>query len=117
MEATKAYSLEMLGKGRKHGGLQAHQKARFEVLERVRQAAHLSPQQTGQWEYFRNTWDQAMAEAHGEEWAELFAEMIQQALNDLSEGRSNAFSVFMHNETNRVLASTPALVLPGDSAR
>ena len=54
-----------------------------------------------------------MAEAHGEEWAELFAQLVQQVLNDLGEGRRNALSVFMHNETKRVLANTPALLVPG----
>ena len=51
MEAAKAYSLEMLGKGNKNGGNQQHQKARLEVLQRVRRAAELSPEQTSQWEF------------------------------------------------------------------
>ena len=113
MEEVKVYSLEMLGKGKKKGGLQQHQKARLEVLQRLRKAAELSPEQTSQWELFRTTWDREMAEAHGEDWAELFAQMVQQVLNDLSEGRGNALSVFMHNETKRVLADTPALLVPG----
>ena len=112
-EEVKAYSLEMLGKGKKKGGLQQHQKARLEVLQRMRRAAELSPEQTSQWEFFKTTWDREMAEAHGEDWAELFAELIQQVLNDLTEGRRNALSVFMHNETKRVLADTPALLVPG----
>ena len=83
------------------------------MLQRLRKAAEVSPEQTSQWEYFKTTWDREMAEAHGEDWAELFAEMVQQVLNDLVEGRSNALSVFMHNETRRVLAETPALLVPG----
>ena len=113
MEEVKVYSLEMLGKGKKRGGTQQNQKARLEVLQRLRKAAELSPEQTSQWEYFKTTWDREMAEAHEEDWAELFAEMVQQVLNDLVEGRSNALSVFMHNETRRVLAETPALLVPG----
>ena len=113
MEEVKVYSLEMLGKGKKRGGTQQNQKARLEVLQRLRRAAELSPQQTSQWEYFKTNWDREMAEAHGEDWAELFAELVQQVLNDLGEGRSNALSVFMHNETRRVLAETPALLVPG----
>ena len=113
MEEVKWYSLEMLGKGKKRGGTQQNQKARLEVLQRLRKAAELSPEQTSQWEYFKTTWDREMAEAHEEDWAELFAEMVQQVLNDLVEGRSNALSVFMHNETRRVLAETPALIVPG----
>ena len=113
MEEVKWYSLEMLGKGKKRGGTQQNQKARLEVLQRLRKAAELSPEQTSQWEYFKTTWDREMAEAHEEDWAELFAELVQQVLNDLAEGRSNALSVFMHNETRRVLAETPALIVPG----
>ncbi len=88
--------------GRKKGGNQQHQKARLEVLERVRKAAELSAEQTSQWEYFKATWDREMAEAHGEDWAELFAQMIQKVIDDLQEGMRNALSVFMHNETRRV---------------
>ena len=102
------YSLDMLGKGKKRGGAPQHQKARLEVLQRLRKAAELSPEQTSQWEYFKTTWDREMAEAHQEDWAILFEEMVQQVLNDLGEGRGNALSVFMHNETKRVLAETPA---------
>ena len=113
MEEVKVYSLEMLGKGKKRGGAHQNQKARLEVLQRLRRAAELSPQQTSQWEYFKTNWDREMAEAHGEDWAELFAELVQQVLNDLGEGRSNALSVFMHNETRCVLAENPALLVPG----
>ena len=113
MEEVKVYSLEVLGKGKKRGGTHQNQKARLEVLQRLRRAAELSPQQTSQWEYFKTNWDREMAEAHGEDWAELFAELVQQVLNDLGEGRSNALSVFMHNETRRVLAETPASLVLG----
>ena len=65
--------------------------------------------------FFTRTWDQEMVEAHGENWAELFAQLVQQVLNDLAEGRRNALSVFMHNETRRVLSGTPALLVPGAS--
>ncbi len=46
MEEVKAYSLKMLGKGNKKGGNKEHQKARLEVLERLRRAAELSAAQT-----------------------------------------------------------------------
>ena len=86
----------------KKGGLQQHQKARLAVLQRLRKAAELSPEQTTQWESFKINGDREMADAHGEGWAELFAELVQHVLNDLIEGRNNALSVFMHNETERV---------------
>ena len=56
-----------------------------------------------------------MVEAHGENWAELFAQLVQKVVNDLAEGRRNALSVFMHNEIRRVLSDTPALLVPGAS--
>jgi len=79
----------------------------------MRRVAELSAAQTSAWDFFKNTWDQEMAEAHGHNWAELFAQLVQQVLNDLAEGRSNALSVFMDNETRRVLSDTPALLVPG----
>ena len=107
----------MLGEGKKKEGIQQHHKARLEVLQRVRKAAELSPEQTSQWEYFKTVWDQKMAEAHGENWAQLFAELIQKVLNDLADGRRNALSEFMQNETKRVLADVPALVVLGARPR
>ena len=83
------------------------------MLQRLRRAAELTPEQTSQWEYFKTTWDQENAEAFGADWAELFAELVRKVLNDLAEGRSNALSVFMHNETKRVLAETLALLVLG----
>ena len=112
MVAAKGFSMSMLGHGRKKGGTQQHQKNRFEVFDRVRQVAELSPEQTGHWNYFKTTWDEEMAEAHGEDWGQLFAEMMQQLLNDLLEGKTDALSVFMENEKKRVLGETPALFLP-----
>ena len=82
------------------------------MLERLRRAAELSAAQTSAW-FFKQTWDQEMTEAHVENWAELFAQLVQQVLNDLADGRSNALSVFMHNETRRALPDTPALLVPG----
>ena len=106
----KVLPLLVLRNGGNMGGLQ-HQKARLEVLERLRRAAVLSPDQMSQWEDFKNSWDREMVEAHGENWAEVFAELVQQVLTDLGEGRSNALSVFMHNETSRVFVFSETLAL------
>jgi hypothetical protein len=112
IETAKGYSLQMLGQGKKGGGTQQHQKARFEVLDRVLQVAQLSPEQTGLWTFFKSAWDDAMSELHQANWGQYFAEMVQQLLNDLLAGTSNALSVFMQNETKRVLSAVPALILP-----
>ena len=51
-----------------------------------------------------------MVEKHGEDWPELFATWIQEVLID---HRSNAFSMFVHNETRRVFDGAAALQVPG----
>ena len=63
--------------------------------------------------HFKREWDAKLAEIHGEEWAQLFAEQLQNVLGELENGRTNALSDFMHCETIRVLAEVPVLMLPG----
>ena len=112
MEQVKAFSLDMLGHGKKGGGTQAHHKARLQVLQALRKAAELSPEQTSQWDFFKTQWDTKLAAIHGDGWGQLFAEIVQKVVDDLVGGRRDALSVFMHNETRRVLGDVPALVLP-----
>ena len=85
----------------------------MDVLDRIRRAAELSARQTGAWDFFKTSWDRAMADSHREHWAELFAQFTQNIINDLMHGTSNALSVFMDNETRRVLPEIPALAVPG----
>ena len=73
----------------------------------------LSPQQTADWEYFKTTWDKAMATATDEDWAQMFAQIVQNIMNELTAGTTNALSEFMHRETRRVLGNIPALMVPG----
>ena len=112
-ESEKSYPLAALGEGKKKGGGPQFQKTRYEVLERVRAVAHLTHEQRNDWEYFKAAWDKAMAEAHGEDWAKLFAEIIQNVIEELQAGKTTALSDFMHNETKRVLGDVPTLVLLG----
>ena len=111
-EQVKAYSLDMLGNGKKNGGGVAHQKNRSEIMERVRKSSLLTAEQTGSWEFFKTTWDKEMAERHSEHWAELFSEYMQKLLDELTRGNTSAVSVFMFNETRRVLTDTLALPIP-----
>ena len=112
-ETVKSFSLASFGEGRKNGGGAQFQKARFEALERVRAAAQLSPEQLNDWEYFKTNWDKAMAESHCVNWTKLFAEIVQNVLEELEGGELNAFSDFVHKETKRVLGDIPGLVIPG----
>ena len=73
--------------------------------------AKLSPSQRNDFEWFKHTWDDAMVAEHKAQWAETFAHWMQDIVNS-TEG--NAFSVFMHNETNRVLRDKKALAVPGN---
>ena len=117
--AMKTFTPEQLGKGAKgKKDLAKGQKARFDVLERL---AHLgvglSPEQRNDFAWFKSAWDTQLLEEHGAAWPETFAGWAQQVLDELAqEGGSNAFSVFVHNETLRCLCRGAALRLPGGSA-
>ena len=49
---------------------------------------------------------------HKEQWAGVFAQVVQKMLTDLLEGQIDALSVFVENEKARVLSNVPALVIP-----
>ncbi len=114
-EAEKTYSIYTLGYGKKNGGGKEFQKARADVLERLRSIAALSIEQNNDWEYFVTSWDREMAHGQGENWGRVFAEIVMKLRNDLEAGNTNALSDFMYKETKRVLAHVPNLVLPGAS--
>ena len=82
-------------------------------MNRVRQLAELSLEQQNDWDYFTTSWDQELAEMLGGEWPEMFAEMVQEILNELMAGNRGALSEFMHRETQRILGSVPVLRVPG----
>ena len=113
----KSFSPAMLGQGQKKGGGQQYQKARQEALNRVRSCATLSPEQLNDWKLFATTWDSKMAEAHGKDWAGLFAEILQNVLDEIEGGNREAFSQFMHRESTRILGEVETLRLPGGTAR
>ena len=109
--AIKNFTVEHLGKGEKNAGGAKGRNNRWEVLDRLSRAkAGLSAGQRNDWQWFKVAWDKAMVEKHGEDWPELFATWIQEVLID---HRSNAFSIFVHNETRRVFHGAAALQVPG----
>ena len=68
-EFKKTFSLAARGHGKKKwGGKETCQKARFQVMDRIRAAAELSPEQANDWEFFKTTWDREMADAQQEKW-------------------------------------------------
>ena len=109
-EAMKSFSPASLGHGNKRGGTKAQAKIRMEVLERVaRTCGALSPEQTNDWKWFKDAWDQNRANAHGPEWGLIFAETMQGVLKDKEDGTPNAMSQFMHRETSKHLMGGPIL--------
>ena len=111
--AIKAYTAEMFGQGQKKGGNATHRKQRKEALGRIRALGSLSIEQENDWELFASKWDEVMASTHGEAWGTLFAETLQNIVDDLDAGKSNALSNFMHAESLRVLHSVPVIRIPG----
>jgi len=84
-------------------------KNRHAVLDKLSKLGQgLSDAQKTDFGWFKDAWDAAMCEEHGQEWGSLFAMQVQCILDDISNGQTNAFSLLMHNETLRVLNS-PAL--------
>ena len=61
---------------------------------------------------FRIAWDEIMARMHHEQWATVFSEMVMAVLNDLSDNKTDALSVFIEAEKNRVSVDVPMLCLP-----
>ena len=111
-EQFKKYIEEMLGHGKRKGGGAHCHRARMEVMNRLRKVADLSPEQTADWEYFKTAYDQAMVDAVGKDWGRMFSQIVQQIIEDVVAGKTNALSEFMYNETLRVLPKVVALTLP-----
>ena len=89
-------------KGKKH---------RFKVLDRLALLnVGLSAALKNDWAWFKEAWDQHMVSLHGEQWGATFASWVQTVMND---ERSNAFSVFVYNETRRVFLDHVAIHVPG----
>ena len=83
----------------------------MDVLDRLAHIqAGLSAGQGNDWPWFKEAWDQEMVTQHGPHWASTFSGWVQAVLDD---ERSNAFSVFVYNETRRVFHQVQALHVPG----
>ena len=111
--AFKTFSPEMLGHGHAKGAGAAGRKRRHEVLDRMAHTGTgLSAGQKNDWAWFKDSWDEAMLSEHTAEWGGVFAQYIQGILDRLDKGATNAFSLFVQDETKRVLAMVPALQVP-----
>ena len=109
--AIKTFTPDALGQGSPNAGGAKAKSRRFEVLDRLaRLKAGLSPGQQHEWQWLKDSWDQAMVHEHTGSWGSVFAGWVQTVLND---NRSNAFSLFVYNESCRVSNATVALHVPG----
>ena len=57
-----------------------------------------------------------MCTDHGADWGGTFSGWMQKILDDLGKGVNNAFSVFVHDETQRHFAGVPMLTVPSGGA-
>ena len=78
----------------------------------ARHGAGLSAAQQNDFDWWKKAWDDAMVEQHKGQWAETFATWMEHVI---SSSETNAFSQFMHTETNRVLRHLfpKVLAVPG----
>ena len=111
IEETRAYTLESFGKGMPNGGTKDHRKNRFQVMDRVRSVACLTPPQATCWQSFTELWDAKRAEVSGTEWGEIFAQEMRNLQIDLLEGDSEALSKWMESERQRILSDEPVLIM------
>jgi len=111
--AVKAFSLYELGEGRPRGGGAEGKRNRAQVLDRVaRRGQGISPAQRSDFAWFKDAWGSKMLEEHAVRWPAVFAGWAQRLLQAHEEGDRTAFSVFLHNETQRCFGEEVALVLP-----
>ena len=105
----------MLGANDSKAGGAAARKNRWEVLDRLaNNGVALSPSQRNDFELWKRIWDEAMVEEHKGKWAETFAGWMR---NILDAPEANAFSAFVHAETNRVLRDKIKSVLAAPGVR
>lgn len=110
LHAMKQFPLSCLGAGKDNaGGVQARNK-RFEVLDRLAKLGQgLSPEQRNDWQWFKESWDDAMVKEYKAEWARTFAGWIQLVIRDEA---SNAMSKFVHRETLKIVSDVEGLKVP-----
>ena len=110
---TKTYTPEALGYGAKNPRELKYKKLRFEVLDRLsKQGQGLSDAQKADFAWFKDAWDEFHLEgANAVDWGLDFSTIVQAILNQITAGKTNAFSQMVCGETRRMLMEKPALRL------
>ena len=109
----KTFTPTMFGQGRKNGGTKQHKAHRHDALERIRRISSLTPEQEGQWDFFKENYDGKMAFIHQEEWGCVFSQILHNVLDQMLDGHLNACSEFINSETVRALTDVETLTTPG----
>ena len=91
----------------------AHKKVRRDALSRLRGCGGLSAEHEVDFDWFIDEWDRVNAAKSADDWARIFAEIMQNLTNKLIEGDTNAVSDFMFAEMKRCLSHVPCLQIPG----
>ena len=111
-QAIKRFPEHALGVGHPTGGGAQGRKARHEVLDRIAcTGAGLSQPQKNDWAWFKDSWDHKMVQQYAAEWGGKFTSWMQEILNRIEDGVSNAFSVFVNSETRRCFSDCKGLVI------
>ena len=110
IHSMKTFTVDSLGGTTANAGGVGGRKRRFEVLDRMaRSGTGLSPAQRNDWVWFKESWDTAMLTEHKGKWPTVFASWMQNVMNS---GATNAFSVFVYDETRRLFSGSAALHVP-----
>ena len=104
LKALKSFTPKVLGHGSPRGGGAIHKTRGKEVLSRLlSKGAPLNARAKNDWVWFVETWNAKMAEEHGAEWFNLFAQQMQHLAESLAAGEADAVATCMASETKRVL--------------
>ena len=108
--AMEPYTVEWFGQGDNNAGGPQGRKRRHEVLDRLsRLGQGLSPDQRDDFAWFKDSWDFAMLEKHKQNWGGEFAAYSRGIwIQDTLDNGSNAFSLFVYNETRRLFLGAGA---------
>ena len=112
--AFRNFPLRSLGLDQKNCGGAQGKKQRHEVLNRVASlGSGLSTAQKNDWTWFKDAWDAQGVKDFGNDWPWAFSSWIQEVLNLMEKGQTNAMSTFVHDETQRCFSEEPTLGVPG----
>ena len=112
-KAAKVFTLDDLGFGAAGIAAQKTGKSnRMALMDRMKTiGTGLTGAQQNDFGWFKHAYDARGEAENGEYWPEHFAQQMQSILDEVDKEARNAFSLFVHRESTRLLLETPALRL------